>query len=37
MLQTAADYISSGTYVATKDSVIQKGIVLKRIAVNKAG
>ena len=30
MLQTAADYISSGTYVATKDSVIQKGIVLKR-------
>ena len=30
LLQTAADYISSATYVATKDSTIQKGIVLKR-------
>ncbi len=29
-LQTAADYISNATYIATKDSVIQKGIVLKR-------
>jgi hypothetical protein len=30
ILQTAADYISSATFVATKDSTIQKGIVLKR-------
>ena len=29
-LQTASDYISSATYIATSDSVIQKGIILKR-------
>jgi hypothetical protein len=30
ILQTAADYISSGTFVAIKDSTIQKGITLKK-------
>ncbi len=30
MLQTAGDYISSGTYKASRDSVIQQNIVLKQ-------
>jgi hypothetical protein len=30
LLQTASDYISTGTYVATSDSAIQQNITLKR-------